>query len=46
MEKVDGGAQRFKTNAFPVEKHRHGWFNHSSTHESDYWDEHGLWDVL
>ena len=43
---LDGGAQRFKTNDFPVEKHRHGWFDHSSTHESAYWDEHGLWDEL
>ena len=43
---LDGGAQRFKTSDFPVETHRHGWFNHSATHESDYWDDHGLWDVL
>ncbi len=43
---LDGGAQRFRTSAFPVEKHRHGWFDHSSTHESAYWDKHGLWDVL
>jgi len=43
---MDGGGQRFRTNEFPVEKHRHGWFDHSSTHESAYWDDHGLWDVL
>ncbi len=43
---LDGGAQRFRTNAFPVERHRNGWFDHSSTHESDYWDDHGLWDLL
>lgn len=43
---VDGGRQRFKTNDFNVETHRHGWFDHSSTHESDYWDEHDLWDVI
>lgn len=43
---LDGGAQRFKTSDFPVEKHRNGWFDHSSTHESAYWDDHGLWEVL
>lgn len=43
---LDGGGQRFKTRQFPVEEHRHGWFDHSSTHESGYWDEHGLWDVI
>lgn len=43
---LDGGTQRFKTSSSKVEKHRNGWFNHSSTHESTYWDDHGLWDVL
>ena len=43
---LDGGGQRFRTSAFPVETHRNGWFDHSSTHESAYWDRHGLWDVL
>ncbi len=43
---MDGGGQRFRTSEFPVERHRNGWFNHSSTHESGYWDEYGLWDVL
>ena len=43
---LDRGGQRFRTNDFNIEEHRHGWFDHSSTHESDYWDSHGLWDVL
>ena len=43
---LDGGGQRFRTSEFPVERHRNGWFDHSSTHESAYWDDHGLWDVL
>ncbi len=43
---LDGGGQQFKTNAFPVKTHRHGWFDHSSTHASAYWDEHDLWDEL
>jgi hypothetical protein len=29
-----------------VKTHRNGWFNHSATHEPDYWDEHGLWDKV
>lgn len=43
---LDGGAQRFRTKDFKIEEHRHGWFDHSSTHESAYWDDHGLWDVI
>jgi pimeloyl-ACP methyl ester carboxylesterase len=40
---IDGGDQRFRTNQFNVEEHRHGWFNHSATHDPDYWDHHDLW---
>lgn len=43
---LDFGRQRFRTNQFSVEEHRHGWFDHSSTHESAYWDDHGLWGVI
>jgi hypothetical protein len=43
---ADRGGQRFRTSAFDIEEHRHGWFDHSSTHELAYWDSHGLWDVL
>ena len=43
---LDGGAQRFRSKDFKIEEHRHGWFDHSSTHESAYWDDHGLWDVI
>jgi pimeloyl-ACP methyl ester carboxylesterase len=43
---LDGGAQRFRSKDFKIEEHRHGWFDHSSTHESAYWDKHGLWDVI
>ncbi len=43
---LDRGRQRFRTNRFNIEKHRHGWFDHSSTHESGYWDDHGLWGVI
>jgi len=43
---LDFGRQRFKSRKFDIESHRNGWFDHSSTHESEYWDEHGLWDVL
>ncbi len=43
---LDGGGQRFKTADFSIEEHRHGWFDHSSTHEPAYWDDHGLWDVV
>ena len=40
---LDGGDQRFRPNQFNVEEHRHGWFNHSATHDPDYWDDHDLW---
>jgi len=43
---LDRGHQRFRSKKFAIEKHRHGWFDHSSTHESDYWDDHGLWGVI
>jgi pimeloyl-ACP methyl ester carboxylesterase len=43
---ADRGGQRFRTNQFNIEEHRHGWFDHSSTHESAYWDNHGLWNDL
>lgn len=43
---LDGGAQRFRSKDYRIEEHRHGWFDHSSTHESAYWDDHGLWDVI
>ena len=43
---LDFGRQRFKRRRYKIETHRNGWFDHSSTHESTYWDEHGLWDVL
>lgn len=43
---LDRGAQRFQSTEFNIEAHRHGWFDHSSTHEPAYWDEHGLWDVI
>ena len=43
---LDFGRQRFRTKDFKIEEHRNGWFDHSSTHESAYWDDHGLWDIL
>jgi len=43
---MDGGSQRFRSNDFNIEEHRNGWFDHSSTHEPAYWDEHGLWGVI
>jgi hypothetical protein len=43
---LDLGRQRFRTRKFDVEEHRNGWFDHSATHEPDYWDKYGLWDVL
>jgi hypothetical protein len=43
---LDGGRQRFKSRSSRVRTHRHGWFNHSATHEPDYWDEHNLWDKV
>jgi pimeloyl-ACP methyl ester carboxylesterase len=43
---LDRGGQRFRTNEFNIEEERHGWFDHSSTHEPEYWDQHDLWDKL
>jgi pimeloyl-ACP methyl ester carboxylesterase len=43
---LDGGSQRFRTDTFEIEEHRNGWFDHSSTHEAAYWDDHGLWGVI
>ena len=43
---LDRGGQRFRTNNFTIEEERHGWFDHSSVHEPEYWDEHDLWDKL
>jgi hypothetical protein len=43
---LDRGRQRFKSRRSMVERHRHGWFNHSATHDPDYWDDHGLWDKV
>ncbi|MDJ0812415.1 MAG: hypothetical protein QNJ23_01705 [Woeseiaceae bacterium] len=43
---ADRGRQRFKSRSSKVKTHRNGWFNHSATHEPDYWDEHGLWDKV
>jgi pimeloyl-ACP methyl ester carboxylesterase len=43
---LDGGTQRFRSKDFQIEEHRIGWFDHSSTHEPAYWDDHGLWDVI
>ena len=43
---LDRGGQRFRTGSFDIEEERHGWFDHSSTHEPEYWDEHDLWDKL
>jgi hypothetical protein len=40
---LDRGGQRFRTGSFDVEEHRNGWFNHSSTREPEYWDDHDLW---
>jgi hypothetical protein len=40
---LDRGRQRFKTRRSKVKRHRHGWFNHSATHDPDYWDDHELW---
>lgn len=40
---LDRGRQRFKTRRSNVKRHRHGWFNHSATHDPDYWDDHDLW---
>ncbi len=43
---VDRGGQRFRTDAFDVEEHRHGWFDHVAPHQPDYWDDHDLWSVV
>jgi pimeloyl-ACP methyl ester carboxylesterase len=43
---ADLGRQRFRTSQFNIEEHRNGWFDHGSTHESAYWDDHGLWGVI
>ena len=43
---ADRGGQRFRTDQIDIEEHRHGWFDHTSTHEPEYWDDHGLWDEL
>ena len=43
---LDRGGQRFRTRNFEIEEHRQGWFDHSSTHDPAYWDDHGLWDVI
>ncbi|MEN8235438.1 MAG: hypothetical protein ABFR89_11020 [Actinomycetota bacterium] len=43
---LDRGGQRFRTSEFDIDEHIHGWFDHSSTHESGYWDEHDLWRRL
>ncbi|MEA2023049.1 MAG: hypothetical protein U9N79_02025 [Actinomycetota bacterium] len=43
---LDRGGQRFRTDDFDIEEHRHGWFDHTSTREPEYWDEHDLWKVL
>ena len=42
----DLGRQRFRTGQFNIEEHRHGWFDHSSTHDPDYWNDHDLWSVV
>lgn len=43
---LDRGRQRFQNPPFPVEEHRHGWFDHTSVHDPAYWDQHGLWSVV
>ncbi len=43
---LDRGGQRFRTDAFDVEEHRHGWFDHTAPHQPDYWDDHDLWSVV
>jgi len=43
---LDRGRQRFKTRRSKVKRHRNGWFNHSATHDPDYWDDHKLWDKV
>ena len=43
---LDRGGQRFRTKEFSIREERHGWFDHSSTHEPAYWDQHDLWEKL
>ena len=43
---LDGGRQRFKTRNPKVKRHRNGWFNHSATHDPEYWDDNNLWDKV
>ena len=43
---ADRGGQRYRTNEIDIEEHRNGWFDHTSTHEPEYWDRHGLWGEL
>jgi hypothetical protein len=43
---LDRGGQRFRTNDFNIEEERHGWFDHTSTHQPAYWDQHDLWAKL
>ena len=46
---ADLGGQTFTPppeHAGKVVSHVHGWFEHSDTHEPDYWDQHDLPDVL
>lgn len=43
---IDGGGQRFPGGQPKLEEHRNGWFDHSSVHEVDYWDDHDLWAKL
>ena len=43
---LDLGRQRFRPDRFTIEEHRNGWFDHSSTRDSAYWDDHGLWNAI
>ena len=43
---LDRGGQRFRTDDFNIEEERHGWFDHTSPHEPEYWDQHDLWGKL
>lgn len=43
---LDRGRQRFKTRSSKVKRHRNGWFNHSATHDPQYWDDNDLWDKV
>ena len=42
---IDGGSNKFRTKQ-PIDRHKHGWFNHSATHDPDYWDKHELWTKI